>query len=82
MQPDAPLSPPPAPAVRALSCPNCGGTVELRAAGYTVHVGCQYCGSILDTTDGLVKLVIQAHAAQVTPDIPLGRRGTLFGVEW
>ncbi|WP_084584330.1 DUF4178 domain-containing protein [Sphingomonas azotifigens] len=82
MQPEAPLAPPPAPAVRALSCPNCGGTVELRAAGYTVHVGCQYCGSILDTTDGLVKLVTQAHAAQVTPDIPLGTRGALFGVEW
>ncbi|WP_294254275.1 DUF4178 domain-containing protein [uncultured Sphingomonas sp.] len=82
MQPEAPLAPPPAPAVRALSCPNCGGTVELRAAGHTVHVGCQYCGSILDTTDGLVKLVTQAHAAQVPPDIPLGRRGTLFGVEW
>lgn len=82
MQPEAPLSPPPVPSVRALSCPNCGGTVELRAAGYTVHVGCQYCGSILDTTDGLVKLVTQAHAAQVTPDIPLGTRGTLFGVEW
>ncbi|MHA6717816.1 DUF4178 domain-containing protein [Sphingomonas sp. RS6] len=56
--------------------------MELRAAGYTVHVGCQYCGSILDTTNGLVKLVTQAHAAQVTPDIPLGTRGTLFGVEW
>lgn len=82
MQPDAPLAAPPAPAVRALSCPNCGGTVELRAAGYTVHVGCQYCGSILDTTDGLVKLVTQAQAVQATLGLPLGTRGTLFGVEW
>jgi Domain of unknown function (DUF4178) len=81
MQPEL-LRPEPAPAVRALACPNCGGTVELRAAGYTVHVGCQYCGSILDTTDGLVKLVTQAHAAQAHPEIPLGTRGTLYGVEW
>lgn len=82
MQPEAPLAPAPAPAVRALSCPNCGGTVELRAAGYTVHVGCRYCGSILETTDGLVKLVTQARLAQAYPEIPLGIRGTLFGVEW
>ncbi|PVX29381.1 DUF4178 domain-containing protein [Sphingomonas pokkalii] len=82
MQPEASLSPPPAPAVRALSCPNCGGTVELRAAGYTVHVGCQYCGSILDATDGLAKLVIKAQTALAYPEIPLGTRGTLFDVEW
>ena len=39
-----------APAVRALSCPSCGGTVELRAAGYTMSVGCQYCGSPQELT--------------------------------
>ncbi|WP_066716988.1 DUF4178 domain-containing protein [Sphingomonas pituitosa] len=82
MQPEVPLAPAPAPAVRALSCPNCGGTVELRAAGYTVHVGCQYCGSILETTDGLVKLITQAHLAQAHLEIPLGTRGTLEGIEW
>lgn len=82
MQPDAPLPDAPAPAVRALTCPGCGGTVELRAAGYTVHVACQYCGSILDATDGLVKLVTQYHEAQADLDIPLGTRGTLRGIEW
>lgn len=82
MQPDAPPSDAPAPAVRALSCPGCGGTVELRAAGYTVHVACQYCGSLLDVTDPQVKLVTRYHEMSVALDIPLGTRGTLRGVEW
>ncbi|MDB5721169.1 MAG: hypothetical protein JWP15_1787, partial [Alphaproteobacteria bacterium] len=41
----------PAPAVKALTCPACGGTVTLRAAGYTVTVACEYCGSILDVAN-------------------------------
>ena len=82
MQPDTALQPPPAPAARALTCPGCGGGVELRAAGYTVHVACQYCGSILDVTDPQVKLVTAYNQAAAELEIPLGTRGVLRGVEW
>lgn len=82
MQPDTALQPPPAPAARALTCPSCGGAVELRAAGYTVHVACQYCGSILDVTDPQVKLVTAYNQAAAELEIPLGTRGVLRGVEW
>ena len=37
--------------VRALSCPACGGTIALRAAGYTVTLACEYCGTLIDATD-------------------------------
>ncbi|WP_171982506.1 DUF4178 domain-containing protein [Sphingomonas sp. LM7] len=73
---------PPAPAARALTCPSCGGGVELRAAGYTVHVACQYCGSILDVTDPQVKLVTQYYQQAAALEISLGTRGVLRGVEW
>ena len=53
----------PAPAVRALSCPSCGGTINLRAAGYTVTVACQYCGSILDVANPDVRLIQEYHEA-------------------
>jgi hypothetical protein len=76
------IIPPPAPAVRALTCPSCGGSVTLRAAGYTVTVACQYCGSILDVADPQVKLVTEYHQAAAELEIPLGTRGTLEGVEW
>jgi hypothetical protein len=82
MQPETAIRPQPAPAARALTCPGCGGGVELRAAGYTVHVACQYCGSILDVTDPQVKLVTRYNESVAALEIPLGTRGILRGVEW
>jgi hypothetical protein len=82
MQPEADIRAQPAPAVRPLTCPSCGGSVALRAAGYTVHVACQYCGSILDVTDPQVKLVTEYHHAAAEIEIPLGTRGVLRDVEW
>lgn len=76
------IQPPPAPAVKALTCPACGGGVTLRAAGYTVTVACEYCGSILDVADPAVRLVTEYHQAMHALEIPLGTRGTLRGVEW
>src|SRR5688572_6591266 len=70
------------PAVRALSCPSCGGTISLRAAGYTVTVACQYCSSILDVANPDVRLIKEFHEAAAELEIPLGTRGTLRGVEW
>jgi hypothetical protein len=82
MQPEPEIQPPPAPAVKALTCPACGGTVELRAAGYSVNVACQYCGSLLDVTDPQVKLITEYHQAAEALEIPLGTRGMLRGIEW
>ncbi|UUL81858.1 DUF4178 domain-containing protein [Sphingomonas qomolangmaensis] len=73
---------PPAPAAKALGCPSCGGTLAVRAAGYTVTIACQYCSSILDVSQPQVKLVTQYHEAAARLEIPLGTRGTLRGVEW
>ncbi|MDP5281139.1 DUF4178 domain-containing protein [Sphingomonas sp. DG1-23] len=82
MPPDTALQTQPAPAAKALTCPSCGGGVELRAAGYTVHVACQYCSSILDVTDPQVKLVAAYSLHMAELEIPLGTRGVLRGVEW
>jgi hypothetical protein len=71
-----------APAVKALTCPGCGGTVTIRAAGYTVTVACQYCGSILDVSTPEVQLVVKYEEAAGQLEIPLGTRGVLRGVEW
>ena len=72
----------PAPAVKALTCPACGGTVTLRAAGYTVTVACEYCGSILDVANPEVRLITRYQQALEGLEIKLGTRGTLKGVEW
>lgn len=72
----------PAPPIKALSCPNCGGTIELRAAGYTVEVVCRYCSSRIDVSDPDARLIAAYNEAAAELDIPLGKRGNLGGTEW
>ncbi|WP_298022043.1 DUF4178 domain-containing protein [uncultured Parasphingopyxis sp.] len=69
-------------AAEQFNCPNCGGSIEIKAAGYTVTVACQYCGSTLDVTDPDVR-IIQRYEEEVRKlDLPLGSRGKLRGIEW
>lgn len=68
--------------VRALTCPNCGGTIGLRAAGVSVTLVCEHCGAMLDATREDVRAIAAAGAAMRVPPIALGTRGTLSGVQW
>ncbi|BCA60669.1 DUF4178 domain-containing protein [Sphingomonas sp. HMP6] len=68
--------------VRALTCPNCGGTIALRAAGNTVSIICEHCGTTLDATSPDLAPIAQATTAMQRPEIALGTRGTLRGVQW
>lgn len=72
----------PQPTVRSLSCPNCGGTIGLRAAGSTVSIVCEHCGSTLDATRPDLAVIVQANQAMHRPPIALGTRGTLAGTAW
>ena len=72
----------PAHAPVTVVCPHCGGTIELRAAGYSVNLGCVYCGSILDVSRPEVALIRKHDRAQARFAMDLGMRGTLFEREW
>lgn len=72
----------PRPTVRALSCPNCGGTIALRAAGSTVSIVCEHCSSTLDATRPDLAVIVRANQALRRPPIALGTRGTLNGIAW
>jgi len=67
---------------RAVTCPSCGGSIEIRAAGYTVTLGCRYCGSVLDVAHEDVRLIKAYRRAVKNFAIAPGARGTLFDVEW
>ncbi|MFI4982219.1 MAG: DUF4178 domain-containing protein, partial [Nevskiales bacterium] len=69
-------------AARTVTCPSCGGTIEIKAAGYTVNVGCQYCGSVLDVANPDVKLISEFQMAARKLELPLGSWGTIQGIEW
>lgn len=85
--PDPPVTPttpaaPPRSTVRPVNCPNCGGTVDIRAQGITVSVICGHCGSTLDATSPDLAVIGRANEALQTPEIPLGTRGVIRGRTW
>jgi len=68
------------PKVRALQCPNCGGSIELRGYGQSINAVCIHCLSILDTrTPSLQVLQRFQMVDRRQPLIPLGTRGKLHG---
>lgn len=72
-----------APVASSLSCPSCGAAIEPRAFGWAVTIACSSCGAVLDSHDeNLATLQQQERRLTVTPLIPLGSRGTWFGVAW
>jgi len=74
-------APPSAPALKAVTCPSCGGSIAIRAAGYSVTLVCQYCGSTLDVANPDVRLITQLSQAASHLDLPLGAHGVLQGLE-
>ena len=69
--------------IRALTCPNCGGLVQLRGFAHTLTVTCEHCRTVLDTSKGDASILAHAQAQYtVQPLIPLGTRGKFDGVTY
>lgn len=68
--------------VRQIACPACGGTLGLRASGWSVTLACQHCASILDVSRPEVQLIERHEHAVSAFTLPLGARGQFFGTEW
>ncbi len=66
----------------AVSCPQCGGSLELRAPDETMRVACPYCDSLLDASHGQLKFLTALLQQKFQPVIPLGSKGTLEGREY
>ena len=69
-------------AARAITCPSCGGTVQVRAAGFSVTLVCEYCGSVLDVANPDVALIEKHSRAVAQLAMPLGSRGAVLGTEY
>ncbi|MDT7808514.1 MAG: hypothetical protein QOJ70_2327 [Acidobacteriota bacterium] len=55
-----------------LSCPHCGGPLELRAPDRTERVGCPNCGSLLDASGGRLSYLKTLERKGPGKSIPLG----------
>src|SRR5262249_38763231 len=58
-----------------LACPNCGGSLELRAPDQTLRVACPYCNHLVSVETGNLS-VIAKLARKAMPRIALGEKGT------
>lgn len=68
--------------LKTFSCPNCSGTIGIRALGITINAVCESCGSIVDVSDENLKIIETAAVKAQASQIPIGSRGTLFDTEW
>lgn len=59
-------------AATQLSCPRCGGPLELRAPDRTERVGCPNCGSLLDASEGRLRYLKTLEKKGAGPSIPVG----------
>ena len=60
-----------------LSCPQCGGALDLRAPDKTERVTCPNCGSLLDVTQGKLAFLKALGPPKVPPLIPIGSAGEI-----
>ena len=68
--------------VNAFNCPSCGGPIALRAGGISVNAVCGQCSAIIDAADPNLRVLQAAEANTIFPDIPIGSRGELAGIQW
>jgi hypothetical protein len=57
-----------------LPCPNCGGSLELKAPDQTLRVACPYCNHLVSVQSGNLQ-VIARLARKASPKIALGTKG-------
>lgn len=65
----------------ALVCEQCGAPIVVRVPGQTVRLVCGSCNALLDASQGAARLVEVLDRHREEPLIPIGKRGTLRGVE-
>ncbi len=63
----------------SLSCPNCGGPLELRAPDKTERVTCPNCNGLLDVSQGKLSYLKSLGEQRYTPYIPTGATAEFDG---
>lgn len=65
--------------VKAVTCSNCGGSLELQAPDRTERVACPYCGAMHDCNHGVLQMLKVLDGPRVKPDLPLGAKASFEG---
>ena len=60
-----------------LACPNCNGSLELRAPDQTLRVACPYCNSLVSVESGTLSIIARQGKKPILP-IALGAKATFL----
>ena len=63
-----------------IKCPACGGDLPKLSGDRAERLGCPYCGAVSDIA--AQQVIEQQEKLMQTPDVPIGAKGTLNGVEY
>jgi hypothetical protein len=75
------VEPPVVKGAKAISCPNCGGAVELRGFAHTRTAVCIQCLSLIDTSSPELQILSRFdEKMRVRPVLALGVRGKFGGI--
>lgn len=67
----------------SLTCPNCGGTVELRGFAHTRTATCLHCLAVIDASSPELQILMRFdERLRERPVLPIGARGTFGSVVW
>lgn len=67
---------------KAFSCPNCGGTVTVKAVGVSINAVCTFCSSVIDVSNDNFQILQTAHTRTKATTLTIGSKGALKGIVW
>lgn len=67
---------------KTFKCPNCGGTITVKAVGLSINAVCAYCSSVVDVTNENLRLITTAQEKTRATLLAIGSRGRLMGIMW
>lgn len=68
--------------VYAISCPNCGGSLDISGGRQIVTITCKYCGSVLDMEDEYKVLSTFNKVDLPLSPFRIGKSGKIDGIEF
>jgi hypothetical protein len=67
---------------KTFNCPNCAGTITVKAVGHSINAICAYCSSVVDIANENLRIIETANKKTRSTLLAIGSRGTLSGILW
>lgn len=64
------------------SCPNCAGSVTVKAVGHSISAVCAYCSSVIDIANENFRILSTANERTRPTLLTIGSKGALAGILW